>query len=346
MPEQKTLYPINYLGKTYNTTIHKDLTDDEYEAVVDGIRALPPLEEVEAQMKAFSEGGSRLDRIYAYFFKATAYKVRLIYNNWSIDEALEHKPLMEFFAGKVADNKKVYPDTMPLHKKIETAFRLCGFRTCSKPSNFPLKAIDDLLAAYCPEGGTYLDYSSGWGVRMLAALRKGLNYVGIDPNHELVSRLVACARMFGQVSGTGHAEIHCTGSEEFMRHLEGRVDFAFSSPPYFSLEDYRIGEKQSYREGTSYDSWISDYARPTVKNCFRYVKPGGVFAFNIKNNTKYIPYDMEGDWLKLTLDAGFEELATVPLSNITRVSGHRHDGQDNTMLKHDNDELIRLFRRP
>ena len=134
----RTVYPINYLGKTYNTTIHRDLTDDEYRSIVEGIRKLPPVEEVESQLRTFSAGGSRMDKIYSYFFKSTAYKVKLIYNNWSIDEALAHKPLMEFFAGKVADNKKVYPDTMPLYKKIETAFRLCGFKTCSKPSNFPL----------------------------------------------------------------------------------------------------------------------------------------------------------------------------------------------------------------
>ena len=113
MPD-KTIYPINYLGKTYNTTIRKELTDAEYESIVAGIRTKPPVEEVRAQMRAFAEGGSRIDRIYSYFFKATAYKTKLIYNNWSIDEALAHKPLMEFFAGKVDSNKKVYPDTMPL----------------------------------------------------------------------------------------------------------------------------------------------------------------------------------------------------------------------------------------
>lgn len=345
MPEH-TVYPISYLGKTYNTTIHRDLTDDEYDAVVAGIRALPPEDEVAAQMTAFHVGGSRIDRIYSYFFKSTAYKTRLIYNNWSIDEALAHKPLMEFFAGKVADNKKVYPDTMPLWKKIETAFRLCGFRTCSKPSNFPLKAIDGLLKDWCPAGGTYLDYSCGWGVRMLASLRKGVRYIGIDPNHELVAELVRCYRMYREVNSAGDADIHCTGSEEFIPSLEGRVDLAFTSPPYFSLEDYRIGERQSYREGTTYDRWISDYAVPTVRNCFRYVKPGGTFGFNIKNNFKYIPYDLEGDWKGIASDAGFEELTEIPLENITRVSGHRHAGSGNTMAKHENDEVIRLFRRP
>ena len=52
-------------------------------------------------------------------------KVRVYYNNWTIEEALNYKPLIEFFAGKCDSNKKVYPDTLSLGKKIETAFRLC-----------------------------------------------------------------------------------------------------------------------------------------------------------------------------------------------------------------------------
>ena len=28
---EESPYAIHYLGKTYNTTIHKDLTDEEYE---------------------------------------------------------------------------------------------------------------------------------------------------------------------------------------------------------------------------------------------------------------------------------------------------------------------------
>ena len=69
-------------------------------------------------------------------------KVRVYYNNWTIEEALNYKPLIEFFAGKCDSNKKVYPDTLSLGKKIETAFRLCGFKTASKPSNCPIKTID------------------------------------------------------------------------------------------------------------------------------------------------------------------------------------------------------------
>lgn len=339
------LFPINYLEKTYNTTIHKDLTDEEYKSIVDGIKCKPSINEVCNQLLSIRNGGTRLDKVYSYFFKETAYKTKLIYNNWSIDEALKHKPLMEFFAGKVDENKNVFPDSIPLYEKIETAFRLCGFKTCSKPSNFPMEVIDSVLKKYGRLGGNYLDYSCGWGVRLLSSMKNFVHYFGIDPNDELVGNLIELAELYRQVNLIPiKTDIRCTGSEVFIPEWEGVMDLEFTSPPYYSLEDYRIGEKQSYKAGVSYDEWIANYVRPTIANCKKYLKPDGVFGYNIKNNFKYIPYDLEGDWMSIALENGFVLIDTMPLVNITRVSGHRHKDAENTMETHDNNELIRFFR--
>lgn len=344
MPAQ---YPISYLGKTYNTSIHQDLTDGEYQSIVDGIRAKPPESKVMEQLGAIANGGSKMNLVYSYFFKDIAYKTRLCYNRWSIDEALQHKPLIEFFAGKVAENKLMYPDTLPLWEKIETGFRMCGFGTCSKPSNFPIKTIDSLLGMYCPLYGNYLDFSCGWGVRLLAALRNRANYYGIDPNDELVPRLRQMAAMYNDVNlGDTETDIRCQGSETLVEEWVGKMDFAFTSPPYFNLEDYRIGEKQSYKDGvTTYESWVKDYVRPTIENCFKYLKPGGVFGYNIKNNFNYIKHDMEKDWLDISQETGFVLTGTMTLENITRVSGHARAGSANSMMKHDNDEPIMIFKK-
>lgn len=340
-----TLFPINYLGKTYSTTIHKDLTEEEYESIMNGIKALPPIEEVQAQMRALAKGGTKFDKVYSYYFKKTVYKTKLIYNNWSIDEALNHKPLIEFFAGKVASNKKVFPDSMPLWKKVETAFRLCGFKTCSKPSNFPMKAMDGLLKRFCPQGGHFFDYSCGWGVRMFSALKNGVNYHGVDANDELVGQLLKARETWDMIvpNALSH-DVRLGGSEDFVPKWEGLMDLAFSSPPYYSLEDYRIGEKQSYKEGMTFDAWVENYVGPTVKNCARYLKTNGVFAYNVKNNFNYIKHDLEKAWKDAAIKAGFSLSEEIPLKNITRVSGHKHE-DGNTMVKHDNDETIVVWKK-
>lgn len=342
-------HPVNYLGKTYNTSIHKDLTDGEYQSIVQDIMARPQESEVRTQLQQLGAGGSKMNKVYAYFFKDIAYQTKLVYNKWSISEALEHKPLIEYFAGKVENNKLVFPDTMKLSEKIEAAFRLCGFGTCSKPSNFPLASIDGLLKMFCFPGANYLDFSCGWGVRLISSLRNNVNYFGTDPNDALVPRLRELASMYDDVNlclGDVSTDIRCQGSETFVLEWEGIMDFAFSSPPYFNLEDYRIGEAQSYKEGiTTYESWIADYVRPTIRNCFKYLKPDGVFAYNIKNNFNYIKYDMERDWMEISIESGFVHEGELTLENITRISGHRHTGAGNTMMKHDNDESIMIFKK-
>lgn len=336
---------IHYLGKTYNTSIHADLTDEEYASLVEGLRSKPSVDEVRFQMKQVCDGGFEIDRIYDFFVRDIAYKTKLLYNNWTIEEAIRYKPLMEFFAGKVAENKKVYPDNLPLYKKIETAFRLCGFKTCSKPSNFPIKVMDRLLWQYCGINGNYMDYSCGWGVRLLSSLRRGCNYFGTDPNTELVPKLQEMYGMYKSVSALSpSADIRCQGSQRCIPEWIGKMDFVFSSPPYFNLEDYRIGEEQSYKDGTTYEQWINNYVTPTIDNCYAYLKPGKVFGFNVKN-TKYIPHDLEGDWDRIATEVGFKKFREVTLTNITRVSGHRHADSENTMTFHDNDELIRLYRK-
>jgi hypothetical protein len=51
MAEQKKLFPINYLGKTYNTTIHKDLTDEEFEQIRKEYYTKPYKGDVLSQLK-------------------------------------------------------------------------------------------------------------------------------------------------------------------------------------------------------------------------------------------------------------------------------------------------------
>lgn len=339
---EKKLYPIHYLGKTYNTTIHKDLTDEEFESVRKEYYTKPSFEDVKKQFIKLENGGVQTDKITNYYVKDLMAKVKVYYNNWTIEEALNYKPLIEFFAGKVDSNKKVYPDKLSLGKKIETAFRLCGFKTASKPSNFPIKTVDEILKKY-NVNGKYYDYSCGWGSRFLSSLRNNVDYYGTDPNTELVSRLKTLANDYKQTTNNNtFTDIRNQGSELFISEWENSFGLAFSSPPYFNLEDYKIG-KQSWTDGVSYESWLNNYMKPTMQNIRRYLIDDGYLLINI-NNYKGCTTLVE-DTEKIILDTGFILIETLPLKNITRVSGHRHNDKDNTIKLHDNDERILVFKK-
>ena len=270
-------------------------------------------------------------------------KTKIHFNNWTIEEALNYKPLMEFFAGKCAENKKVFPDNKSLEQNIETAFRLCGFKTASKPSNFPFKTADEILQQY-NVNGNYYDFSCGWGVRLLSSLRNGINYFGTDPNHILCERLEQMQEDYKSVCNNNNiVDIRNHGSEEFISEWEGTIGLAFSSPPYYNLEDYRIGN-QSYKPGVTYEQWKENYLNPTIKNIYRYLVDDGFFAININNFNKYNNYDLVGDTVKIAESNGFVIENIHTLKNITRCSGHK-EWNKGEICWHDNNEKIIVFRK-
>jgi tRNA1(Val) A37 N6-methylase TrmN6 len=97
-------------------------------------------------------------------------------------------------------------------------------------------------------------------------------------------------------------DIRCSGSEVFHQEWEGSMDLCFSSPPYFNLEDYKIGN-QSWKPGMSYRQWVDSYLRPTIRNCYRYLKAGGKFVCNIKN---FNGLDLEGDVCNIASSFGMQ----------------------------------------
>lgn len=270
-------------------------------------------------------------------------KTKIHFNNWTIEEALNYKPLMEFFAGKCSENKKVFPDDKTLAHNIETAFRLCGFKTASKPANFPIKAADEILKQY-NINGNYYDYACGWGVRLLSSLRNGLNYFGTDPNYVLCERLNNMGSDYKQVCDNNNCiDIRPLGSEVFIPEWENKIGLAFSSPPYYNLEDYQIGE-QSYKPGVTYEEWKDNYLVPTIKNIYRYLVRDGFFAININNFNKYNSYDLIGDTIAIAQAYGFVIEDVHTLNNIKRCHGHKEWSAGDCGW-YDNNEKIFVFKK-
>lgn len=137
--------------------------------------------------------------------------------------------------------------------------------------------------------------------------------------------------------------IYRQGSEKFIPQLENQIGLAFSSPPYFNLEDYKIGD-QSYKPGVSYDSWKENYLEPTIKNIYKYLIDDGYFAININNFNNYNDYDLVGDTYDIALSSEFKLVDILSMKNITRCSGHK-EWNKGDICWHDNDEKIMVFQK-
>ena len=338
---------IDFKGIKQNSSIEKHLSDEEFLSISEEYYRKPPLEDVKKQLRKIAEGGTRINLVYDYFIKEVMSKSIGTRASWSIWDGLHNRQIMEYFAGKVDKNKKVFPDTMSLAEKIETAFRLCGIRYCVKLPNYPIKSVDAILNKYNVNGNWY-DFSCGWGSRLLGGLRNKVNYYGTDPNYELTEKLNELASLYKEVNGDGDGtvvDIRTQGSQTLVEELVGKMGLAFSSPPYFNLEDYQLGEEQSYKPGMSYQTWVDSYLVPTIKNIWEYLTQDGNFVINVKSFREYstnVVYDIEGDVKNIAESIGFVLIETLGLNNIKRCHG---DISGKDVSFNDNDEKIFVFKK-
>ena len=341
---------ITYKGRSFNSSITSPMTDEEMREVVDYIYRPADEREVDEEMASLATGGVKVSAITRRFFLDLMYESRNGQDAWSIKEACEYKPILEYFNGKCDIEKHpMMAEIDMLGERIETAFRLCGIRAARKVAQFPISMADRMINKYCPTGGNYYDPSCGWGARMLSALHCGVNYYGTDPNTELVKRLYQCADRYNWINPSFFptvTDIRSTGSEKCQQDWYGKMDFAFTSPPYFGLEIYP-GEGQSYHDGMEYGEWIDSWMVPTAKNIHAYLKPKAFCAINIKDVVlNRVTYTLEKDTVYVFKNAGFRFVGSDTLEVNKRVFGNVSWEDDHEVGIHEEaDESIYVFQK-
>lgn len=334
--DNKLMYTVNYLGKTYTSQSGFKILDDiEYGNIVRQWYNKPNYRDVQIEMNNIRKGGITVGNIVKYYFRDIMDNTVKYFDKWSINEVINNKELLSIFVDKINKNPKVFCSNSIIDN-IDTAFRLGGKGIASKVSNFPVGIVDDILYKYNVNNNWY-DFSCGWGARLTGALKNKVNYFGTDPNYLLCDRLNQYANDYKSTNKTNSiVKIWCQGSEKFIPELKNTIGLAFSSPPYFLLEDYKIGE-QSYKSGTSYECWKQNYYKPTIKNIFEYLTDDGYLIINIKDFDKY---SLEQDTINIAQECGFELYKVEKLSQVARASGSI-SGTGNTAV--DVDENIYVF---
>jgi hypothetical protein len=243
--------------------------------------------------------------------------------------------------------------------------------------NFPARVAKFLYDRYGdlaqPNGKPIIvfDPSMGYGGRCFGALaaasRRPIHYVGTDPNTDNWidlhrSRYEYLADFYKATVGQSHyatVEPYCCGSEvvrhdeRFQQHL-GKVDIAFTSPPYFCAEIYSREPTQSAIKFPTYPEWRDGFLEPTLDTCVEWLKPGGFLLWNIadiKIGGSYVP--LEHDSLAILAARGMKliEKLKMPLATAPG-SGQLLNGSPTTknFLKLNGTfrkyEPIYVFRKP
>ena len=267
-------------------------------------------------LEILNDKGKSYNKIINQFFEEEIYKATtrrtknkspndVLYDNEILDKIfqfIETKP--NFYTGKddVAN--------------LKTFFRNAG-KYAIKVANFSPNVARKIYEKYCPkQNANILDYSCGFGSRMLGCLTSKYNYTyyGIDPNTSLYKQLNKFGEFINNEKECNY-KLFCQGSENIINELINKIDLAFSSPPYFNLEIYTKEETQSISKFPQYDDWLEYYVRPTIKNIYKYLKNDGLFIVNVKNITEGKQEPIADSWKSIAFEEGFELIEILDMKH-------------------------------
>ncbi len=128
-----------------------------------------------------------------------------------------------------------------------------------------------------------LDFSMGWGDRLVGFLASNAeSYVGIDPNTKL-------HEPYNQISSycktNKKTRFICSPAED-ADLSDVKVDFVFTSPPYFDTEKYSEEETQSWKRYPDTNDWLDGFLYPTLKKCWDCLEDGGRICVNISDKVR------------------------------------------------------------
>lgn len=174
------------------------------------------------------------------------------------------------FSLKVKEiNPQVLRNIISLRKYIAAQFR---------PS--AAKAIYDYFQAE-----TVLDFSMGWGDRILGAHASEYvkKYVGFDPNLCLIPAYANQIKYYNSIGKPMKLSLfpHC--AEDPALVTQDKFDLVFTSPPYFDKEKYDQSPNQSYIKYKTFDSWMQDFLFKAIELRTENLKSGGHLAINISD---------------------------------------------------------------
>jgi SAM-dependent methyltransferase len=162
------------------------------------------------------------------------------------------------------------------------------FPGAASVSNFRPTAARNIIAALSDDRDTILDFSAGYGGRLIGALSLQRSYIGIEPCERQVDGLQRARSFLRERNLTrGQADIVRGCAEDVLPTMPSRsIDLVFSSPPYYDWEKYSDEPTQSFIRHRPYENWLSGFLRPVIHESYRVLRPSGHLALNISGRLR------------------------------------------------------------
>jgi tRNA1(Val) A37 N6-methylase TrmN6 len=172
-----------------------------------------------------------------------------------------------------------------------------------------------------------LDFCAGWGDRCVAALAKGINYIGFDTNVTLKQSYQNMIDFYTRTLKQDNCRIpnidmHFSPSEQ-ADFSQLSYDMVFTSPPYYDLEKY-----ENMPEYESFEDWCKTFLCAVVENAWKYLKQEGWMCLNLpgrQDSRKHTKYD---------IFAPVQEILGEPTKKIQMIIQHRQKDKNTTNFEY------------
>ena len=165
---------------------------------------------------------------------------------------------------------------------------LKSFTSTASVSNYRPAVAKAIISKYSRSKSLVVDFSAGYGGRLLGALALNRQYIGIEVNK---SQILGYRRMRRAIITAGfelpESRFFCGRAERHLSKISARsADLVYSSPPFFNWERYSTSREQSYKRYNNYDRWKSEFLVPVIKQSNRILSPKGYLVLNVTGGNR------------------------------------------------------------
>ena len=135
-----------------------------------------------------------------------------------------------------------------------------------------------------------LDFSAGWGDRMIGAMAAGIKYTGVDPNVNNVKGYQDIIDFFASQEELGleadnYNIINSPIEDADLSSVEN-VDLVMTSPPYFDLEIYSKDKTQSTSRYKTQNDWVKKFLIPAIDKSLSKLNDEGYLVLVINQKSR------------------------------------------------------------
>jgi 16S rRNA G966 N2-methylase RsmD len=177
--------------------------------------------------------------------------------------------------------EKLIEETYKRNRRKNFTYRAVDIYECHRINRSPIVVFKSITAKYIYNkfnAKSVLDFSAGWGGRMLGAMALGIKYTGLDTNLKLKEGYDNMLKDLGYDKNEKYKMIYKSCLDVSYKKLKRQLDYdlILTSPPYENMEIYEGNEFYKSEE-----SFYNDFLIPTMKRSYRYLKDGGAMCINI-----------------------------------------------------------------